>query len=119
MLQLEKSKFDGCALGLRSDRNDPIRKPCSVATKNGHLFRVCAKYSRPGKDRHPYHEPCAGKCTKKTEGYTWAFADVIHKAWKNSQLEIHRGIESCEARYFRKLNQKGNSCYALSNEHRN
>ena len=35
-----------------------------------------------------------------------AFADVVHKAWKNSQLEINRGIESCEARYFRKLNRK-------------
>ena len=26
-LQLEKIKFDGCALGLRSDYNDPMRKP--------------------------------------------------------------------------------------------
>ena len=55
---------------------------------------------------HPYHEPCASKYTKKTEGYTWPFADVVHKAWKNSQIEINRGIESCEARYFRKLNRK-------------
>ena len=31
---------------------------------------------------------------------------VVHKAWKNSQLEINRGIESCEAGYFRKLNRK-------------
>ena len=23
---------------------------------------------------------------------------VVHKAWRNSQLEMHRGIESCEAR---------------------
>ena len=30
-LQLEKIKFDRCALGLRSDHNDPIRKPWSVA----------------------------------------------------------------------------------------
>ena len=30
-LQLEKINFDGCALGLRSDHNDPIRKPWSVA----------------------------------------------------------------------------------------
>ena len=54
----------------------------------------------------PYHEPSAGKYTEKTEGYTWPFADVVHKAWKNSQLEINRGIESCEARYFIKLNRK-------------
>ena len=60
----------------------------------------------PGKDRHPYHEPCAGKYTKRTEGYTWPFADVVHKAWKNSQLEVNRGIGSCEARHFRKLNRK-------------
>ena len=32
--------------------------------------------------------------------------DVIHKTWRNSQLEIQRGIESCEARYFRKQNRK-------------
>ena len=105
-LQLEKIKIDGCALGLRSDHSDPIRKPWSVATNNGHIFRAFAKYSCPGKDKHPYHEPCAGKYTKKTEGYTWLFADVVHKAWKNSQLEIKRGIESCGARYFRKSNRK-------------
>ena len=74
--------------------------------RNGHIFRSFVKYSCPGKERHPYHEPCAGKYTKKAEGYTWLFADVVHKAWKNSQLEINRGIESCEARYFRKLNRK-------------
>ena len=105
-LQLEKIKFDGCALGLRSDSNDPIRKPWSVATNNGHIFRAFAKYTCPGKDKHPYHEPCAGKYTKRTENYTWPFTDVIHKAWRDSHLEIQRGIESCEARYFRKLNRK-------------
>ena len=105
-LQLEKLRFDGCALGLRSVNNDPIRKPWCVATNKGHIFRAFAKYSCPGKDKHPYHEPCAGTYTKRTEGYTWPFADVVHKAWGNSQLEIHRGIESCEAGYFRKLNRK-------------
>ena len=100
-LQLERVKFDGCALGLRSDHNDPSRKPWSVATNNGHIFRAFAKYSCPGKDKHPYHEPCASKYTKKAEGYTWPFADIVHKAWKNSQLEINRGIGSCEACYFR------------------
>ena len=104
--QLEKTKFDGCALGLRSDNNHPIRKPWSVATNNGYIFRAFAKCPCPCKDKHLYHEPCAGKYTKKTEGYTWPFADVVHKAWKNSQLEINRGIEYCEARYFRKLNRK-------------
>ena len=51
-LQFENIKFDG--LGLRSDYSDPIRKPWSVATNNGHIFRAFAKYSCPGKDRHPY-----------------------------------------------------------------
>ena len=51
-LQLEKIKFDGCALGLRSDDNDPIRKPWSVATNNGNIFRAFAKYSCPGSDKH-------------------------------------------------------------------
>ena len=58
------------------------------------------------KDKHPYHEPCAGKYTKRTENYTWPFTDIIHKAWRDNHLEIQRGIESCEARYFRKLNRK-------------
>ena len=44
--------------------------------------------------------------TQRKEGYTWPFADVVHKAWKNSQLEINRCIESREARYFRKSNRK-------------
>ena len=61
-------------------------------------FRAFAKCSCPGKDEHLYHEPCAGKYTKRTKSYTWPFTDVIHKAWRNSQLAIHRGIESCEAR---------------------
>ena len=47
-IQLEKIKFDGCALGLRSDNNDPIRKPWTVATNNGHIFRAFSKYSCPG-----------------------------------------------------------------------
>ena len=89
-LQLENFKFDRCALGLRSVYNDPIRKPWSVATNNGHIFRAFDKYSCPGRDKHPYHEPCPGK-------YIWPFIDVIHKAWRNSHLEIQRGTESCEA----------------------
>ena len=104
-LQLEKIKFEGCALGLRSDYNDPIRKPWSVATNNGHIFLAFVKYSCPGRDKHPYHEPCAGKYAKRTESYIWPLTDVMHTAWRNSHLEIQRGIESCEARYFRELNR--------------
>ena len=44
-LQLEKIKFDGCALGRCSDYNDPIRNPWCVVTTNGHIFRAFAKYS--------------------------------------------------------------------------
>ena len=105
-LLLEKVKFDGCARGLRSDYNDPVRKPWGVATNNGHIFRAFAKYSCLGRDRHPYREPCAGKYTKRTESYTWPFINVIHKAWRNSHLEIQRSIESCKARYFRKIRRK-------------
>lgn len=105
-LQFEKINFDGCALRLRSDRNDPIRKPWGVATNSGHVFRAFATYLCSGRDKHPYHEPCAGKYTKRTESDTWPFIDVLHKAWRDSHLEIQRGIESCEARYFRKLNRK-------------
>ena len=101
-LQLTKVRFDGCALGLRSDRDDPIKKPWSVAISSGHIFRD----SCPGHLKHPRHEPCAGKYTKRSEGYTWPFTDVLHKAWRDSQLEIQRGVESPEARYFRKLNKK-------------
>ena len=78
-LQLEKIQFDGCALGLRSDTIDPVRKPGCVATNSGHIFRAFAKYSCPGKDKHPYREPCAGKYTKRAESYTWPFTDVIHR----------------------------------------
>ena len=105
-LQLEKIKFDGCAPGLRSDYNDPIRKPWCVAINNGHIFRAVAEYPCPDKNKHPYVSWAIGKYTKRTESYTWPFIDVIHKAWRDSQLEIQRGIESCEARYFRKLNRK-------------
>ena len=73
----------------------------SVATSSGHIFRAFAKYSCPGRDKHPYHEPCAGKYTKRTESYTWPSTDVIHRAWRISHLEIQRGIESCETRFFR------------------
>ena len=100
-LQLEKIKFDGCALGLRSDYNDPIRKPWYVAINTGRMFRAFAEYSCSGKDKHPYHEPCAGKYTKRTESYTWPFTGVTYsQIWIDSQVEIQRGIESCEARYF-------------------
>ena len=104
-LQLEMIKFDGCALGLRSDYNDPTRKPWSVATNNGHMFRAFATCSCLGRDKHPYREPCAWKYTKRTESYTWPFIDVTHKARRNSHLEI-QVYSYCEARYFRKLNRK-------------
>ena len=56
-------KFDGCAFGLRSDYNDPIRKPWGVATNNGHKIHDFAKCSCPCRDKHFYHEPCAEKYT--------------------------------------------------------
>ena len=77
-LQLEKTKFGGCALGPRSDYNDPIRKLRCVATGNGHMFRAFAKYACPGKDKRPYHEPRAGKYTKSTESYTRPLTDVTY-----------------------------------------
>ena len=111
-LQLTKIRFDGCALGLRSDHDCPIKKPWSIATNNGHIYRAFSKYSCPGSIKHPHHEPCAGKYTKRSEGYTWPFTDVLHKAWRDSQIEIQRGVESTEARYFRKLNED-NSLHAM------
>ena len=53
----------------------------------------------------PYHEPCAGKYTKRSEGYTWPFPDVVHKAWRETQIEIRGGMKKGANKHIKQNNQ--------------
>ena len=83
-LQLQKVSFDGCSLGLLSDNNDPVKKPWSVATNDGYIYRAFSAHKCPGPPAHATHQTCEGKYTKRSESYTWPFADLVHKAWLDS-----------------------------------
>ena len=78
---MNSMKLDGCEFGLiaKHGRNKgvAIRKPwrvdsnCSFVLQN--LDRQCSK-------KHD-HAPCAGRDTKETERYTFAFVSAVHSAF--------------------------------------
>ena len=69
--QLQFAKCHGCAFGLKSVSSQvPIKKPWTIATNDGVLFRAIREFVCPGPAVHPIHAPCAGADTKISEGYT-------------------------------------------------
>ena len=78
-LRLEFVHFDGCMLGLKSRKGNPIRKPWSIATNSQCLIQELRGCLCCG---HKYHDPCAGSETKRTENYTELMVNKIHKAFR-------------------------------------
>ena len=78
---MNSMKLDGCEFGLTAkhgrNKGVAIRKPwrvdsnCSFVLQN--LDRQCSK-------KHD-HAPCAGRDTKETERYTFAFVSAVHSAF--------------------------------------
>ena len=83
-LGLEQVKIDGCAVGLKSVDNIPIRKPWTLKTAHEGILKSFAKRRCPGKEKHPSHQSCEGKHTRPTEEYTDYFARLVHGAFQNA-----------------------------------
>ena len=86
---MNQARFHGCAAGLRSSAGAPIKKPWTIATTSSALLEKLALFQCPGKDAHPFHAPCAGSETKKTELYTDLMADTVHAALKEESLSYN------------------------------
>ena len=69
--------FDGCALGMVNQDNDPLKKPWTVATNHVGVGRALSKFQCTCNRRHA---PGRGIALKKTEEYTFRMTDAIHKA---------------------------------------
>ena len=69
--------FDGCALGMVNQDNDPLKKPWTVATNHAGVGRALSKFQCTCNRRHA---PGRGIALKKTEEYTFRMTDAIHKA---------------------------------------
>ena len=65
---------------MTAENGIPIKKPSTVATSSKKLADRLEKYQCAGPGVHLMHHPCAGKETKRTEGYTDEVAEVIHAA---------------------------------------
>ena len=82
---LYKAKCQGCAFGLCNKHGQPILKPWTIATDDPHLAAEMEKGKCPGRLVHPYHAPCVGAETKRSEGYTDAMARAVHRGWRRSR----------------------------------
>ena len=69
--------FDGCALGMVNQDNDPLKKPWTVATNHTGVGKALSKFQCTCNRRHA---PGRGIALKKTEEYTFRMTDAIHKA---------------------------------------
>eukprot|EP00972_Heterocapsa_arctica_P102784 15150062-Heterocapsa_arctica.AAC.1 len=103
--QLQRAQGNGCAMGLINDNGVPIRKPWTIATNDGCLWRAMSGCKCLGKAAHPNHQPCAGKYTRLMEEYTWPMTDLVHAAWQNSMYALDKGLETPEAKVFRDLSR--------------
>eukprot|EP00972_Heterocapsa_arctica_P031553 4647588-Heterocapsa_arctica.AAC.1 len=92
------AQCNGCAVGLINDNGAPIKKPWTIATNDGHLWRAMSDCKCPGKAVHPNHQPCAGKYNRLTEEYTWPMTDLVHIAWRSSTYAMDKGLETPEAK---------------------
>ena len=89
--------FDGCALGLVSNRTGlPIKKPWAVLTSCPQLVSALQVFVCPGPVVHSTHQPCAGSETKATEGYTPKLASIVHDVFR-ALLPRHRALVALPA----------------------
>lgn len=90
---IQYSYCNGCALGLKvashpkckqENAGTFVYKPWLIATDDADIHKTLNAYRCPGKSELHKHEPCAGKYTKATEGYSNKMVRSIHNAWKRS-----------------------------------
>ena len=77
--------FDGCALGMKNQDNDPLKKPWTVATNHPGIGKALSKFQCSCERRHAQGR---GLALKKTEEYTFRMTDAIHKALTQQQPSL-------------------------------
>ena len=78
--------FDGCALGMKNQEGEPLKKPWTVATNHAGIGKTLSKFQCKCERRHA---PGRGIALKRTEEYTFRMTDAIHKAliWQHTPLK--------------------------------
>eukprot|EP00972_Heterocapsa_arctica_P036657 5397351-Heterocapsa_arctica.AAC.1 len=71
-------------MGLTNEHGVPIKKPGTIATNDGFLWR---------------------KYTRMKEEYTWPMTDLAHSAWREPTYALDKGLEHKEAADFRTINK--------------
>jgi hypothetical protein len=82
-LRLVPTRFDGCALGLRSRNkgreNMFLMKPWLVLHNSNHFGKIFSQFICPGPSRIHQHDQCRDINAKMSERYTDVFALNVHK----------------------------------------
>eukprot|EP00972_Heterocapsa_arctica_P083750 12340969-Heterocapsa_arctica.AAC.1 len=81
---MNKVKFHGCTVGLKSDEGVPMVKPWTVAADDSYVWQAFQDKKCPGPQEHPVHQRVEGKLTKGTEDYAPEMVNMIHRSWKRS-----------------------------------
>ena len=86
--QLYTADFDGCCVGVKDHKDQPILKPWRVITSHKGLAESLTQLRCKdihGNKLHESHAPCAGGNTKKTGFYTESLAKtVLNAVYPNS-----------------------------------
>ena len=77
--------FDGCALGMKNQDDEPMKKPWTVATNHSGIGKALSKFQCKCERRHAQGR---GLALKKTEEYTFRMTDAIHKALTQQQPSL-------------------------------
>ena len=90
---LDKSDFDGCAVGIVNADGIPLKKPWSVATNVGMLGKTLSKFKCRCTSPHAQGR---GQSLKNTENYAFKLTDAIHAAFSISVSLPSDSINSCD-----------------------
>jgi hypothetical protein len=82
-LKLVPTRFDGCALGLKSVNKGRehmfVMKPWIVYHNSNHFEKIFQPFKCPGVSRIHEHDQCRGANAKMSERYTDVFAVNVHR----------------------------------------
>jgi hypothetical protein len=76
-----EAQVDGCSVGLVNSEGKPIKKPWTFKATSPTIISHLQSCKCP---RDHEHAPCAGKETKRTEGYTDDLVRRLHAGFRDS-----------------------------------
>ena len=91
--------FDGCALGMKDQWDNPLKKPWAVATDHAGIGIALSKFQCKCDQPHAQGRGIA----LKLEEYTFKMADAIHKALTQQQPSLKLSCCALFSRFPRTL----------------